>query len=63
MILISLSHKAADFATFTLEVCRLIRYEEKWDKIERKSYFQFREIKENYHIDLLYKIIETNLKK
>ena len=25
------SHKTADFATFTLEVCRLIRYEEKWE--------------------------------
>ena len=63
MILDSLSHKTADFATFTLEVCRLIRYEEKWDEIERKSYFQFQEIKENYHINLLYKIIETDLKK
>ena len=32
------SHKIADFATFTSEVCRLIRYEEKLEKIENKLY-------------------------
>ena len=37
LILRYFSHKAADFATFTLEVCRLIRYEEKWEKIEKKN--------------------------
>ena len=39
LILRYFSHKAADFATFTLEVCRLIRYEEKWEKIEKKILF------------------------
>ena len=37
LILRCFSHKAADFATSTLEVCRLIRYEEKWEKIEKKN--------------------------
>ena len=31
-------HKTADFATFTYEVYRLFRYEEQWEKIEKKSY-------------------------
>ena len=46
------SQKTADFATFTLEVWRLIRYEEKWEKIEKKVYLKFLEIKEIFHIDL-----------
>ena len=70
------SHKNTDFKTFTSEVCRLIRYEEKLEKIGRKSYtlfvksyllfklpWLFEEIKENVHIDLSYKIIKTDLKE
>ena len=57
------SHKVVAFATFTSKVCRLIRYEEKWEKIEKISYSQFQEIKENSHIDLAKKIIETDFKK
>ena len=38
LILQWFSHKTADFATFTLEVCRQIRYEKIWNKIEKKSY-------------------------
>ena len=38
LILPWFSHKTAHFATFTLEVCRLIRYKENWEKIEKKSY-------------------------
>ena len=37
LILQYFSHKAADFATFTSEIY-LIRYEKKWEKIEKKSY-------------------------
>ena len=37
LILRYFSHKAADFATFTLEVCGLIRHEENWEKIEKKN--------------------------
>ena len=36
--LLCFSYKTADFATFTSEVCKLIRNEEKWEKIEKKSY-------------------------
>ena len=38
LILWCFSQKAADFATFTWEVCKLIRYEEKWEEIEEKWY-------------------------
>ena len=38
LILRWFSHKTADFAAFTLKVCSLIRYEEKWKKIEKKMY-------------------------
>ena len=39
LILRWFNHKIADFATFTLEICRLIRYEEKWEKKEKKMIF------------------------
>ena len=56
LILRCFSHKTTCFATFTSEVCSLIRYKEKREKIKK--------IKENSsHIDLLYKIIETDLIK
>ena len=63
LILRWFSLKTADFAAITLEPCRLIRYEEKWEQIEKKLYLDFQEIKENSCIDLSYKITETDLKK
>ena len=62
LILRCFSHKAADFATSTLEVCRLIRYEEKWEKIEKKILFVISRNKKNSRIDLSYRIIETDEK-
>ena len=62
LILRWFSHKTADFATFTLKVYRLIRYEEKWEKIKKESYSWFQEIKENTHINLSYKTIEIDFK-
>ena len=45
--------------TFAVFQSRNIR----WEKIEKKSYLWFQEIKENCHNDLLYKIIDTDFKK
>ena len=42
LILQCFSHKIAEFATFTLKVFRLIRYEEKWEKIKKNSIRNFK---------------------
>ena len=41
LILLCFTQKTTDFAAFTLEVCRLIRYKEKWDKIEKREKIVF----------------------
>ena len=38
LILWWFSHKTADFATFTLEFCSLIRYDGKWEKVDKNMY-------------------------
>ena len=56
---LKLKPKCFNDITFGVFQTRNIR----WEKIEKKSYLWFQEIKENCHIALLYKIIDTDLKK
>ena len=56
LILQCFSHKIAEFATFTLKVFRLIRHEEKWEKIKKNRIRNFKKEKKThiliYHIKL-----------
>ena len=49
---IRISHKPADFGKFISKVYWLLRYEEKWEKIDGKIIFVIPKNKRNCDIDL-----------